>query len=334
MNATARLTPDLPFDALDSVIESLDHVLPVFSDRPGGGVNTRYCWSFASFLSSQAQEIALTTQYARQKKIIPATPKLLVLKGMALKAAGEIESLQCQESASEHANAAVRRSLAGVARRHIGELLTAITSLESHWGSFDIWIKNPKWATCDHILAAMLNRDLDAEQYLSWFLRSELKRKRDLAPYVAAVLWTEGGRKWREWDESSIYPRIIRRARKRKYWDERDAKLLTPSPNTISLVELEKLPELVCDPLELIFSSETPIKLATLRDMSLRLPFDDRLTGLNLTYEELQYFKLKKICGLKQVEVREHLHWDDPTLQRVKRATDRKLRQASSQKQV
>lgn len=63
--------------------------------------------------------------------------------------------------------------------------------------------------------------------------------------------------------------------------------------------------------------------------MAEHTPIDDRLVGLNLTRAELQYVELKKIYGLKQVEVQEHLRWDDATFQRVKRSADRKLKLAS-----
>jgi hypothetical protein len=42
-------------DGLDLVIEALDHVIPVFTDRLAG-INTRFCWPLASWLSSLAQD--------------------------------------------------------------------------------------------------------------------------------------------------------------------------------------------------------------------------------------------------------------------------------------
>src|ERR1700693_570296 len=130
MNATDRLIPDLPseppVDGLDLVIEALDHVIPVFNDRRLDlGVNTRYCWGLARALSSRAQEIPLTTQNNRRKEIIPAAPKLSILKQMAIKAGGEIESLRQQEWATENENANGRRFLVGVAQGHIRELQNA-----------------------------------------------------------------------------------------------------------------------------------------------------------------------------------------------------------------
>src|ERR1039458_7593457 len=113
MNGTDRLTSDLPsppVDALDGVIDGLKHVIPVFDERqPQRGVNTRYIWAFSSFLSSHAQNIALTTQNTRRKRIIPTTPKLSILKDTAFKAARVIDSLHQQECASENANANWRR---------------------------------------------------------------------------------------------------------------------------------------------------------------------------------------------------------------------------------
>src|ERR1035441_7453954 len=123
MNGTDRLTSDLPsppVDALDGVIDGLKHVIPVFDERqPQRGVNTRYIWAFSSFLSSHAQNIALTTQNTRRKRIIPTTLKLSILKETAVKAAREIDSLHQQEWACENANANGRRFLVGISQGHI-----------------------------------------------------------------------------------------------------------------------------------------------------------------------------------------------------------------------
>src|ERR1017187_3641800 len=123
MNATDRLTSDSPspsVNAFDGVIAALDHVIPVFDERQlHRGVNTRYIWAFSSFLSSHAQNIALTTQNTRRKRIIPTIPTLSILKETAVKAAREIDSLHQQEWASENANANWRRFLVGISQGHI-----------------------------------------------------------------------------------------------------------------------------------------------------------------------------------------------------------------------
>jgi hypothetical protein len=212
------------------------------------------------------------------------------------------------------------------------DAISRLRALSSRFGGFDIWIRTPRWASCDRVLLALVNRDHDAEDYLQWLLKNELKVDTALAPYVAAVLWTENGRRWRGWDEPSLYARLIRRARTRKYWDQRDAEWITPKPNTISLAELKSLPELVFDPIEFLYSHQGPIKLAELNKLAMFKSIDDRLAGLNLTRDESKYFTLKKICGLTQVEVKSCLGWDDAAFQRIKRSTDRKLKQASRQR--
>src|ERR1017187_1360423 len=108
MNGTDRLTSDLPsppVDALDGVIDGLKHVIPVFDERqPQRGVNTRYIWAFSSFLSSHAQNIALTTQNTRRKRIIPTTPKLSILKETAFKAATAKRARRAKRSSSSPRN--------------------------------------------------------------------------------------------------------------------------------------------------------------------------------------------------------------------------------------
>ncbi len=216
----------------------------------------------------------------------------------------------------------------------VTDAMSRLRGLASRFGGFAVWLKRPKWALCDRVLEALINRDCDGEDYLQWFVTQELRGNRSLEPYVASVLWGPTCQKWREWDECSIYGRITGAARKRKYWDERDAKWLAPQPNTIPLSHLERLPDVV-DPLEFLFSSRARIKLVTLKEMvEARVLGSPVAAGLNLTHEQLQYFTLKKVEGLKQVEVRQRLGWDEATLQRVKRATDRKLKQASSSRWI
>jgi hypothetical protein len=88
MDSTERLTPDLsapPADAIDTVIDSLDHVDAVFDERQLHlGTNTRYISANAGLLSSIAQDTASATQNSRRKKIIPAIPHFLRLEEVAL----------------------------------------------------------------------------------------------------------------------------------------------------------------------------------------------------------------------------------------------------------
>jgi len=356
MNVTGRLTPDF---GLDGVIEALDHVIPVFNaDRLDLGVRTRYCWSLAGFLSHLAQEIALTTQNTRRKQIIPGTPKLLILKDTALKAAGEIDSQQRQEWASENVNANRRRSLVGIAHRQIGELMNAITRLESHWGSFHVWITRPKRALCESLIRAWQKGELDSEDFLVWFRKYELGLLGpQLDPYVAEVLLglrVSGGeillpgdlRNLAHLNDDEIYTAILRQARGRRLADgdpRQDRVRLTvghdPAGKKIrryahsldagdenGMTLKDRLPDITRDPIEFLCSSRQPVKLADLAAMRDELAGDERWSRLNLTLDEHRYLRLDHGCGMTQEEAGEYLQWDASRIQAVRRNADPKVK--------
>jgi hypothetical protein len=362
MNATDRFTQNLPFsppvDGLDLVIESLEHVLPVFTDRLDLGVNTGYCHHFASVLGRQAQDIALTTQNTRRKQIIPATPKLSRLKEAALKAAGEIDSLQRQEWASENVNAAGRRFLVGIAERHIGELLNAIISLESTWGSFHIWIKRREWALCESLTRAWQKGELDSEELLVWFREHELGLLGpQLDPYIAQVLLgmhVSGGeilipgdlQNLAHRNGQEIYATILRQARGRKQADEdgrRDRVRLTVGHDTAGkeirryarsldaedkqgMTLKQKLPDIIRDPIEFLCSSPQAVKLVDLAAMRDELAVDERWSCLNLTLDEYRYVRLHYGYEMTQQAAGEYLNWDALRIQAVRRSADLKLK--------
>jgi hypothetical protein len=243
MNGTDRLASDLPsppVDALDGVIDGLNHVIPVFDERqPQRGVNTRYIWAFSSFLDSEAQRIESTTQYTRRKQIIPATPKMLILKETAEKADREIDFLYQQECASENENAIGRRFLFGLSQGHTRGLRKAIARLESHWGSFDIWVQRPGFATCESLIRAWEQGEADFEDYLTWFCKHELHcdvdpRRDDFnrwRAYVAQAILGMGVSRGQihlrpaiqglaDIPEPNIFRRISAMARARKVADE------------------------------------------------------------------------------------------------------------------
>jgi hypothetical protein len=222
------------------VIEALDRVIPVFTERLELGVNTGYCRSLARSLASQAQAIALATQNARRKQIIPATPKLSILKDAAIRASEKINSLEHQEMETENANANGRRYLVGVAKGHVGELLNGIADLESHCGSFHIWVKQPARATCRSLLLAWQKGESDSGEYFVWFRDCMLGLPASrLDPYLAQVVagvrvvggelrLLEGdlhqGRKnpdLAEMSDDEICKAITRKARRLKLADEK-----------------------------------------------------------------------------------------------------------------
>jgi hypothetical protein len=237
MNSDDGLMPNMqvdpPADVLDLAIDALGHAIPVFDDRQlHRGVNTRYAREFASFLSSLAQDIASSTQFTRRKQIIPATPKLAIVKEMTLKAAGELEALTQQEQTTEDANANGRRFLVAMSQGHIGGLLNAISDLESHWGSFHIWTKHPKRSLCESLIRAWRKGDLDSEDFLVWFRTDQLGLLGpELDPYIAQVLLgmrVSGGQVLLPGDlhnlagksENEIFAVILSMARARKLADE------------------------------------------------------------------------------------------------------------------
>jgi hypothetical protein len=343
-------------DGLDLVIQALDHVLPVFSDRLELGVNTAYCRPLASALLTQAHTIAFTTQNTRRKQIIPAAPRLYRLKESAVKAAGQIDSLQRQEWASENVNKDGRCFLVGIAQGHVGELLNAVTRLESHWGSFHIWLRRRKWALCNSLTRAWQKRELDSEEFLVWFREHELGlRESQLDPYISQVLLgmhVSGGeirlpgdlQNLAHLNEHEIYGAILRQARGRKQKDEdgrQDRVRLTVGHDTAGkeirryarsldaedqqgMTLEQKLPDIIRDPIEFLCSSRQTVKLVDLAAMREDLAVDERMSCLKLTLDEYRYVRLHYGLEMTQQEVREYLKWDALRIQAVRRSADLK----------
>jgi hypothetical protein len=356
------LTPDVPSDApvdgLDLVIESLDRVIPVFTDRLELGVNTAYCRHLAGALQSQAQTIAWTTQNTRRKQIIPAAPILSRLKDSALKAAVRVDSLHRQEWESEGPDAAGRRFLVGLSKGHLGELVNAITSLESQWGSFHIWIKRRAWAFCESLNRAWQKRELDSEELLVWFREHELGLlEPQLDPYIAQVvlgMHVSNGeillpgdlRNLAHLNEHEITSAILDQARRRKQADEDtrgDRVRLTVGQNSAGrgirryaesldaegeqgMTLKERLSDVVGDPIEFLRSTRQPIKLVDLAAMPDEVTTDERWSHLRLTVNEYRYLKLRHGCEMTQQAAREYLGWDTLRFQAVRRSADLKLK--------
>lgn len=361
-SATDKLITDLgapPADGLDMIIGSLNKVIPVFNDRQLHlGTNTRYISGIAGFVSKIAQDTALATQNARRKQIIPASPKFLILKEAALKAAGEIDSLVRQELASEKVDAHGRRFLAGIAQRDIRALVNAITHLESHWGSIQIWVKQPKRTLCQSMVRAWQNGEADSEEFLVWFREHELGLLgRDLDPNIAEVLLglhSSGGeielpgdlQSLAHLNEHEIYNAVLHKARFRKLAEQdgrRDRVRLTVGHDTggkkirryaqsldaedkDGLTLKDRLPDITRDPIEFLFSSRQFIKLEDLAGMRDELAADDRWSRLNLTLDEYRYVRLHYGFGMTQNEACESLNWGPVRTQSVRRNADLKLK--------
>lgn len=357
MNGTDG-SPSPPVDALDGVIDGLNHVIPVFDERqPQRGVNTRYIWAFSSFLSSHAQNISLTTQNTRRKQIIPTTPKLSILKETAVKAAREIDSLHQQEWASENANANERRFLVGISQGHIRGLLNAITSLESHWGSFHVWLKQPKRALCESLIQAWKKGELDSDEFLGWFREHQLLLQGpELDPYIAQVLLrlhVFGGeirlpgdlQNLAHLDDHETYAAIVRMARARKEADQdwrRDRIRLTvgtgangrgvrrfaqsvDAEDGQGIALKDKLPDISYDPIEFLCSSRQPVKLVDLAEMRAQPTGDERWASLNLTLDEYRFVRLHYGYEMTQDAVGQYLDWDAKKLAAVRRNADLKV---------
>lgn len=346
-------------DALDGVIAGLNHVIPVFdASQLHRGVNTRYVWAFSNFLSNLAEDIAPTTQYRRQEHIVPTAPKLALLKEAAIRAAGEIDSLQRQEWASENPSANGRRFLVGISQGHFAGLLNAITSLEEHWGSFHIWINQPKRALCESLIRAWQKGESDSEEFLVWFREHQLGLLgSELDPYIAQVLLgmhVMGGEIVLPGDLQNLallndhetYTAIVRKARARKQADEdwcqdhvrltvghdaagKEVRRYAQSLDTKDedgMTLGDRLPDIMSDPIEFLCSSRQPVKLVDLAEMRAQFVGDERWARLNLTMDEYRYVRLHHGYEMTQNDVGQYLNWDALQLEAIRRNADLKVK--------
>jgi hypothetical protein len=175
---------------------------------------TRECSAVTRFLSWNADVITSTTrtQNTRRRQIVPATPSCLRLKETAIQAAKALNGCYAEAwtrddvSSDEmlpvleklfvpgHAEKFLdgRPSLLGVnsSRVQLGRLLYAMNRLESHWGSFEIWVRRPRLSTCKSLIRAWRSGEIDVDEFLSWFREAELGLLDDaLDPYIAQALF-------------------------------------------------------------------------------------------------------------------------------------------------
>lgn len=137
------------------------------------------------------------TQNKRRRQIVPATPSCLRLKEAAFRTVKALDGCCAEawtrddESSKElvpvlekifrpgHTERflAGRPSLlgAGSATVQVGQILVALQRLESLWGSFDIWVQRPGFATCQSLIRAWERGEADFEDYLTWFCKHELR---------------------------------------------------------------------------------------------------------------------------------------------------------------
>lgn len=215
----------------------------------------RDCDAVRRLLSWTADFIASTTQKTRRTQIIPATPSCIRLKETVLESLKALDGCCAEPWTRDDAGIDEVRIVVGPVKAkdfmfgrssllganagqvQFEELLYTITRLESHWGSFDIWVRRPRVNTCKSLVRAFQNGEIDSEEFLCWFRASELKLiGNQLDPYLAQVLLgmrVSGGtlvlpgdmtvkRKGREvhlgdLGDCEIYQAIVRAARARKY---------------------------------------------------------------------------------------------------------------------
>jgi hypothetical protein len=176
-------------------------------------LTARECSGFTTLFSRAADAIAAKarTENQRRKQIVPATPVCLRLKETVLRAVTALDGCVAEgwirdDASSEelrpvleriflpgHAEAYLdgRSSLLGAdsAQVQLTQLLSAMQRLESHWGSFEIWVRRPRLSTCRSLIRAWQNCEIDAEQFLTWLRQDELEiLDNGLDPYIAQAL--------------------------------------------------------------------------------------------------------------------------------------------------
>jgi hypothetical protein len=155
-----------------------------------------------------------STEFGRCRAIIPASPKLLLLKDQLLKLTRYAAEFPNSSWPQGKACVGPDETTFGMFKvpgdyplvdsnvtedqilsfrtATIGEMEAAGRSLdrvEGLFGSFDIWVKRPKLETCHAMVRAWQNGDLDSEEFLFWFRKDNLGLLGpQLDPYIAQIL--------------------------------------------------------------------------------------------------------------------------------------------------
>ncbi len=243
----------------------------------------------------------------------------------------------------------------------VSNAISRLAELESSAGRFDIWVKQPRHAYCESLIRAALKGEEDFEDYLIWLRRSELRMDAaQLDPYIAQVLldMRVSGDQIRlpgrmenlvGLDESEIYPRIVRLARRRKWADEENGKpdrvrltvgrngtgrdvrqygvsLDTEHAENTGIRLKETLPDLVTDPIEFLLSTQQSVKLSDLADMRAGSVADERWGLVHFTLDEYRYVRLHHGHGMTQKKAGEFLRWEPSRVDAVRRNADLKIK--------
>jgi hypothetical protein len=338
----------------------------------------RSMWRNADVIAYTAR-----TQNVRRRQIVPATPSCLRLKEAALRAGKALDGCCAEPWTRDDINSDELRPVleklfapghgdkvlegrssflgAGSATVQLGQLLVALQRLESLWGSFDIWVQRPGFATCQSLIRAWEQGEADFEDYLIWLCQHEMQvhvnPKTDdfhrLMVYVAHVLLgtrTMGGRIWLPGDMSELVgvpdhellPKLLSAAkdllRKEESTEADRIRLQVGKTESGKAVRrygdsLEALQdrgiEIVYDPWEMLLSSDTPIKLANWQDAAKEAeqsrPMNIVVDGIKWSQEEASYVRLHCIHGVSHAECQERLGMDDHTFNALRRRVDKRL---------
>jgi hypothetical protein len=167
-------------------------------------MGARECSAIAKFVSWNVTEVARTSQLTRRKEIVPVTPSCLRLKATVLKfekvlSCGGAEPQASHSAVADDFKEATTQEpeciwgggpLLGVdsCRLLLRNVLSTLESLESHWGSFHIWVQQPRLSTCKSLIRAWRTGE-NFDEFFAWFCEHELGLAHDtLAPYIATVL--------------------------------------------------------------------------------------------------------------------------------------------------
>jgi len=128
-------------------------------------------------------------------------------------------------------------------------MMFALSQLESHWGSFHVWVKDPGIAEIRSLAQALVNHDLDVEEFLDAFLRERegvrpyVNRTSDeigwylrLKANIASVLWNQG----RGPSHDFRYEELLNRAQARLRLSSRKQSIKLDNAPVLSLTEINE----------------------------------------------------------------------------------------------
>jgi hypothetical protein len=273
-----------------------------------------------------------TTRYAKHRAIVPHIPALQRLRSrlIELRPAVDPEPKLPNGSFIPKLNEEVlwpHPYPLELARGCIAMAIEGLAEVEERIGNFNIRIERPRLSTCDALARALEQHEPDAEDFLEWFLRAELKCNPRLASYVALLLChipeisTCPPVPLAEKDEDELYAWLRDRSAANHNRDERRSHF--PKLGGKDVVSLN-------DPLSVLSRIGKRVRLCDLAVQWTSCPTPDRVRDLvvqlGFSEDERAYIKVKKFAGYTQEQARTLLGWSLAKFARVRRSADRKLK--------